>query len=149
MPKARRGTGVFDLVIPGGGDGNNAGNGSNADADFRITRPALEMAVVVAKAAGSADEIDGILVQMPLPKQVDSRRVLEAVAPDKDPDGFHPIKFILAGAANPTDNGEVTGNRGFRGMVGPAGKLSYVYGCGAKTRKTRNQQSLPQPFFRQ
>src|SRR5580700_12149465 len=28
-------------------------------------------------------EIDGILVQMPLPKQVDSRRVLEAVAPDK------------------------------------------------------------------
>ncbi len=36
-------------------------------------------------------EIDGILVQMPLPKQVDSRRVLEAVAPDKDPDGFHPV----------------------------------------------------------
>src|SRR5947209_6389520 len=35
-------------------------------------------------------EIDGILVQMPLPKQVDSRRVLEAVAPDKDADGFHP-----------------------------------------------------------
>ena len=35
-------------------------------------------------------EIDGILVQMPLPKQVDSRRVLEAVAADKDADGFHP-----------------------------------------------------------
>jgi methylenetetrahydrofolate dehydrogenase (NADP+)/methenyltetrahydrofolate cyclohydrolase len=34
--------------------------------------------------------IDGILVQMPLPKQVDSRAVLEAVAPDKDADGFHP-----------------------------------------------------------
>src|ERR1700692_3025689 len=31
--------------------------------------------------------IDGILVQMPLPKQVDSRRVLEAVAPGKDADG--------------------------------------------------------------
>src|SRR5580698_8117252 len=29
-------------------------------------------------------DIDGILVQMPLPKQVDTRRVLEAVAPDKD-----------------------------------------------------------------
>lgn len=36
-------------------------------------------------------EIDGILVQMPLPRQVDSRRVLEAVAPDKDSDGFHPV----------------------------------------------------------
>jgi methylenetetrahydrofolate dehydrogenase (NADP+)/methenyltetrahydrofolate cyclohydrolase len=36
-------------------------------------------------------EIDGILVQMPLPKQIDSRRVLEAVAPDKDADGFHPV----------------------------------------------------------
>lgn len=37
------------------------------------------------------DEIDGILVQMPLPKQVDSRRVLMAIRPDKDVDGFHPI----------------------------------------------------------
>src|SRR6476661_5610011 len=35
-------------------------------------------------------EIDAILVQMPLPKQVDVQRVLEAVAPDKDADGFHP-----------------------------------------------------------
>ena len=37
------------------------------------------------------DEIDGILVQMPLPPQVDSRRVLLAVRPDKDVDGFHPM----------------------------------------------------------
>lgn len=36
-------------------------------------------------------EIDGILVQMPLPKQVDSRRILLAVKPDKDVDGFHPV----------------------------------------------------------
>jgi methylenetetrahydrofolate dehydrogenase (NADP+)/methenyltetrahydrofolate cyclohydrolase len=36
-------------------------------------------------------EIDGILVQMPLPKQVDTRRVLLAVKPDKDVDGFHPM----------------------------------------------------------
>src|SRR5262249_57945116 len=35
-------------------------------------------------------DIDGILVRMPLPPQVDSRRVLEAIAPDKDSDGFHP-----------------------------------------------------------
>lgn len=36
-------------------------------------------------------EIDGILVQMPLPKQIDSKRVLLAVAPEKDVDGFHPF----------------------------------------------------------
>ncbi|MDZ4798095.1 MAG: bifunctional methylenetetrahydrofolate dehydrogenase/methenyltetrahydrofolate cyclohydrolase FolD [Bryobacteraceae bacterium] len=37
------------------------------------------------------DDIDGILVQMPLPKHVDSRAVLLAIRPDKDVDGFHPI----------------------------------------------------------
>jgi methylenetetrahydrofolate dehydrogenase (NADP+) / methenyltetrahydrofolate cyclohydrolase len=37
------------------------------------------------------EDIDGILVQMPLPAQVDSRRVLEAIAPEKDVDGFHPV----------------------------------------------------------
>ena len=36
-------------------------------------------------------EIDGILVQVPLPKQIDSRRILLSVAPDKDVDGFHPL----------------------------------------------------------
>src|SRR5581483_9313730 len=36
-------------------------------------------------------EIDGILVQLPLPKQVDSKKVLLAVAPEKDVDGFHPV----------------------------------------------------------
>ena len=37
------------------------------------------------------EEIDGILVQMPLPKHVDSRRILVAIRPDKDVDGFHPV----------------------------------------------------------
>jgi len=48
-------------------------------------------------------EIDGILVQMPLPKQIDSRRVLEAVAPDKDADGFHPVNVghLVAGRPAP------------------------------------------------
>ncbi len=35
-------------------------------------------------------DIDGILVQLPLPKQVDEKRILLAVAPEKDVDGFHP-----------------------------------------------------------
>jgi len=36
-------------------------------------------------------DLDGILVQMPLPKQVDSRQVLLAIHPSKDVDGFHPF----------------------------------------------------------
>jgi methylenetetrahydrofolate dehydrogenase (NADP+)/methenyltetrahydrofolate cyclohydrolase len=42
------------------------------------------------EALNKRDEIDGILVQLPLPKQVDSKRILLAVAPEKDVDGFHP-----------------------------------------------------------
>jgi len=38
-------------------------------------------------------KIHGILVQLPLPKQIDSRVILEAVSPDKDADGFHPYNF--------------------------------------------------------
>src|ERR1035438_3649602 len=37
------------------------------------------------------DEIDGILVQLPLPAQVDAKKVLLAVDPAKDVDGFHPV----------------------------------------------------------
>jgi methylenetetrahydrofolate dehydrogenase (NADP+) / methenyltetrahydrofolate cyclohydrolase len=39
------------------------------------------------------DNVDGILVQLPLPPQVDSKRVLEAVNPAKDVDGFHPVSM--------------------------------------------------------
>src|SRR6202011_5463622 len=39
------------------------------------------------------DAVDGILIQLPLPKQVDTKRVLEAVAPEKDVDGFHPVSL--------------------------------------------------------
>jgi len=39
------------------------------------------------------DDIDGILVQLPLPPQVDSKLVLEAVSPAKDVDGFHPVNI--------------------------------------------------------
>jgi methylenetetrahydrofolate dehydrogenase (NADP+)/methenyltetrahydrofolate cyclohydrolase len=37
------------------------------------------------------DEIDGILIQLPLPAHIDTARLLEAVDPTKDVDGFHPI----------------------------------------------------------
>jgi len=37
------------------------------------------------------DTIDGILVQLPLPDQIDEQRILTAVLPEKDVDGFHPV----------------------------------------------------------
>lgn len=38
-------------------------------------------------------DIDGFIVQLPLPKQIDTQKVLLAVNPDKDVDGFHPTNF--------------------------------------------------------
>jgi methylenetetrahydrofolate dehydrogenase (NADP+)/methenyltetrahydrofolate cyclohydrolase len=37
------------------------------------------------------DDVDGILVQLPLPPHIDESRILEAIDPEKDVDGFHPI----------------------------------------------------------
>jgi methylenetetrahydrofolate dehydrogenase (NADP+)/methenyltetrahydrofolate cyclohydrolase len=47
------------------------------------------------------DEIDGILIQLPLPPQVDTKRILMAVDPAKDVDGFHPVNIgnLVAGRA--------------------------------------------------
>ena len=39
------------------------------------------------------DGVDGILVQLPLPKTIDEEKVLKAIAPDKDVDGFHPANI--------------------------------------------------------
>ena len=35
------------------------------------------------------DQVDGILVQLPLPKHIDAQRVIDAIDPGKDVDGFH------------------------------------------------------------
>lgn len=48
------------------------------------------------------EDVDGILVQMPLPLQVDARRILDAVDPAKDVDGFHPINVGHLVAGRPT-----------------------------------------------
>ena len=43
------------------------------------------------QALNDNQEIDGFIVQLPLPDHIDAQSVLEAVAPEKDVDGFHPI----------------------------------------------------------
>jgi methylenetetrahydrofolate dehydrogenase (NADP+)/methenyltetrahydrofolate cyclohydrolase len=49
-----------------------------------------EMLALVAS-LNAREDIDGILLQLPLPSQVDAKQLLAAVAPEKDVDGFHPV----------------------------------------------------------
>jgi methylenetetrahydrofolate dehydrogenase (NADP+)/methenyltetrahydrofolate cyclohydrolase len=47
-------------------------------------------------------DVDGILVQLPLPPQIDSKKILDAVDPAKDVDGFHPLNVGHLVAGRPT-----------------------------------------------
>jgi len=48
------------------------------------------------------DDVDGILVQLPLPKQIDATKVIDAINPAKDVDGFHPINVGKLHLGRPT-----------------------------------------------
>jgi methylenetetrahydrofolate dehydrogenase (NADP+)/methenyltetrahydrofolate cyclohydrolase len=72
----------------------------------KVTPPitsSTEELLAVIRALNLRPDIDAILVQMPLPAHVDTRKVLEAVAPDKDADGFHPVNvgYLVAGRPAP------------------------------------------------
>ncbi len=72
----------------------------------KLTPPASTTTEELLKAIETLNhrpEIDAILVQMPLPPHIASRKVLEAVAPDKDADGFHPVNVghLVAGRPAP------------------------------------------------
>jgi methylenetetrahydrofolate dehydrogenase (NADP+)/methenyltetrahydrofolate cyclohydrolase len=60
-----------------------------------------EMLAIIAD-LNARPEIDGILIQLPLPKHVDTKRLLEAVSPQKDVDGFHPLNAGLLQSGQPT-----------------------------------------------
>ena len=61
-----------------------------AEADAaRIDHYRVQLLAIVEQ-LNSRDDVDGILVQLPLPPQIDSKRILLAISPDKDVDGFHP-----------------------------------------------------------
>jgi methylenetetrahydrofolate dehydrogenase (NADP+)/methenyltetrahydrofolate cyclohydrolase len=69
-----------------------------------ITPPATvtteEMLALVAQ-LNARDEIDGILIQLPLPAQVDTKALLDAIDPAKDVDGFHPVNAGRLQAGRP------------------------------------------------
>jgi len=47
-------------------------------------------------------EVDGILVQLPLPKHINDQKVINAISPDKDVDGFHPVNIGKLVQGEPT-----------------------------------------------
>jgi methylenetetrahydrofolate dehydrogenase (NADP+)/methenyltetrahydrofolate cyclohydrolase len=71
-------------------------------ASFHITPAATistdELLALIGE-LNAREDVDGILVQMPLPRGIDSKRILEAVSPAKDVDGFHPVNVghLVAG----------------------------------------------------
>jgi len=70
----------------------------------KVTPPATastEALLAVVEGLNQRDEIDGILVQLPLPPQVNAKKVLMAVDPAKDVDGFHPMNVGLLSTQRP------------------------------------------------
>jgi methylenetetrahydrofolate dehydrogenase (NADP+)/methenyltetrahydrofolate cyclohydrolase len=70
------------------------------------------------------DRVHGILVQLPLPKQIDSAKVLNAIDPDKDVDGFHPVNVGRLGVGDPHVLAPCT----------PAGVIEMLVRSGVETR---------------
>jgi len=74
-------------------------------ASIQITPPATittsELLAII-EDLNRRDDVDGILVQLPLPAQVDAKKILEAVDPAKDVDGFHPLNVGHLVAGRPT-----------------------------------------------
>jgi len=68
-------------------------------------------------------EVDGILVQLPLPDQISEDKVIEAIAPEKDVDGFHPI-----------NNGRMAKNLPAPLPATPAGILEMLMRYGIETK---------------
>jgi methylenetetrahydrofolate dehydrogenase (NADP+)/methenyltetrahydrofolate cyclohydrolase len=72
----------------------------------KLTPPAsitTDELLAIIRELNEREQIDGILVQMPLPPQIDSRRILTAIAPEKDVDGFHPMNVgnLVANLSGP------------------------------------------------
>ena len=56
----------------------------------------------VIRESNEKESVDGILVQLPLPKHIDEQTVIEAIAPEKDVDGFHPSNVAKLWLNQPT-----------------------------------------------
>lgn len=72
-------------------------------ADYELPESTGEAELLELIAALNADErVHGILVQLPLPGHIDTDKVLEAISPEKDADGFHPFNVGRLAIGKPT-----------------------------------------------
>lgn len=72
-------------------------------ADYELPADTSEAGLLELIATLNADDrIHGILVQLPLPDHIDTDKVLEAISPDKDADGFHPYNVGRLAIGKPT-----------------------------------------------
>ena len=100
--------------------------------DLRLPADASEEDVLtLVEALDEDDAVDGILVQLPLPSQIDEARVTHAVSPAKDVDGIHPVNagHLYLGTplhvpATPAGCMELLAAHG----VDPTGKVAVVIG---------------------
>ena len=100
--------------------------------DYRLPQDSTQEQVLeLVEKMNNYGAVDGILVQLPLPPQIDERVVLEAIAPDKDVDAFHPenVGRIMQGQAyykpcTPAGVMELLHEYG----IDPAGKHCVVVG---------------------
>jgi methylenetetrahydrofolate dehydrogenase (NADP+)/methenyltetrahydrofolate cyclohydrolase len=76
--------------------------GMNA-VDRHLPATVSEVDLLTLIAALNADPtVNGILVQLPLPKHIDAQKVIHAIAPDKDVDGFHPLNVGRHASGSPS-----------------------------------------------
>jgi methylenetetrahydrofolate dehydrogenase (NADP+)/methenyltetrahydrofolate cyclohydrolase len=68
---------------------------------FPATMPEAELLAEIAR-LNADPAVDGILVQLPLPRQIDADKVINAIDPEKDVDGFHPMNVGRLHLGKPT-----------------------------------------------
>jgi methylenetetrahydrofolate dehydrogenase (NADP+) / methenyltetrahydrofolate cyclohydrolase len=61
--------------------------------EFRIDKPGQEELALLIDQLNHDDKIHGILVQLPLPRNIDTEKILSEVSPEKDVDGFGPVSL--------------------------------------------------------
>ena len=85
----------------------------------RLAEDTTQDELLARVAALNTDEaVDGVLVQLPLPRHMDEQAVIEAIHPDKDVDGFHPVSVGRL----------MTGLPGLRSCT-PAGVVELLHRC--------------------
>jgi methylenetetrahydrofolate dehydrogenase (NADP+)/methenyltetrahydrofolate cyclohydrolase len=84
---------------------NKSRAAERAGVRFELHRPAAESTtaelVELVRSLDADADIDGILVQLPLPPQIDASAVMACISPEKDADGFHPYNFGLLAEGHP------------------------------------------------